>query len=93
MMSLIGKHRGFEVIKSWKHKELQKLYLKDDPSGVLVKDVERLKLRLLVLDEAVSTDDFAKFPNFKFHLLKGNKKNLYAITVRANCFMMVMHTY
>ncbi len=31
-----------------------------------------------------STDDFAKFPNFKFHQLKGNKKNLFSITVKAN---------
>lgn len=72
------------MIKSWKHKGLQKLYLKGDPSGVQANDVERLKLRLLVLDEAVSTDDFKQYPGFKFHPLKGNKQNLYAITVRAN---------
>lgn len=72
------------MIKSFKHKGLQKLFENDDPSGVQAKDVERIKLRLLMLDEATTTDDFRAYPGFKFHPLKGDKKNLYAITVRAN---------
>ncbi|WP_312242076.1 type II toxin-antitoxin system RelE/ParE family toxin [Pantoea sp.] len=72
------------MIKSWKHKGLQKLYEKDDTSGVQAKDVERIKLRLLVIDNATAIDDFKDYPGFRFHSLKGNKRNLYAITVRAN---------
>lgn len=72
------------MIKSWKHKGLQKLYEKGDASGVPAKDTERIKLRLLVIDEAISIDDFKRFPGFRFHALKGNKKNLYSLTVRAN---------
>ncbi|MBS6437740.1 MAG: type II toxin-antitoxin system RelE/ParE family toxin [Mixta calida] len=72
------------MIKSWKHKGLQKLYLSDDASGVQAKDVERLKLRLQVLDEASSTDEFKHYPGFRFHPLKGDRQDLYAITVRAN---------
>ena len=72
------------MIKSWKHKGLQKLYQNDDASGVQAKDVERLKLRLQVLDDAETTDEFKNYPGFKFHPLKGDRKNLYAITVRAN---------
>lgn len=72
------------MIKSFKHKGLQKLFQKGDESGVLAKDVERIKQRLQVLDEATKVDEFEKFPTFKFHQLKGNKKHLYAITVRAN---------
>lgn len=72
------------VIKSWKHKGLQKLFNKDDASGVQSKDIERIKLRLLVLDAAMTIDDFRHYPGFKFHPLKGDKQNLYAITVRAN---------
>lgn len=73
-----------KVIKSWKHKGLQKLYEKGDVSGVQAKDAERIKLRLLVLDEASTTDDFRLYPNFKLHPLKGDKHNLFSITVRAN---------
>ena len=72
------------MIKSWKHKGLQKLYLSDDASGVQAKDVERLKLRLQVLDEASSTDEFKHYTGFRFHPLKGDRQDLYAITVRAN---------
>ena len=72
------------MIKSFKHKGLQKLFENDDPSGVLVKDADRIKLRLLVLDEASDIEDFRAYPGFKFHPLKGSKKNLYTITIRAN---------
>lgn len=72
------------MIKSWKHKGLQKLFEKGDASGVQAKDAERIKLRLLVLNEAVTTDDFKQYPGFKFHPLKGDRQNLFAITVRAN---------
>ncbi len=72
------------MIKSWKHKGLQKLFVKGDASGVQSKDAERIRLRLLVIDEAVSTDEFKNYPGFNFHPLKGNRKNIYSITVRAN---------
>lgn len=72
------------MIKSWKHKGLQKLYEKGGTSGVQSQDAERIRLRLLVIDEAVSTDEFRNYPGFRFHPLKGDRKNLYSITVRAN---------
>ncbi|OAD97919.1 type II toxin-antitoxin system RelE/ParE family toxin [Pantoea sp. OXWO6B1] len=72
------------MIKSWKPKGLQKLYEKGDTSGVQAKDAERIRLRLLAIDEAGSTDEFSRYPGFRFHPLKGDRKNLYAITVRAN---------
>lgn len=72
------------MIKSWKHKGLQKLYETGAATGVQAKDTERIKLRLLALDNAVTTDDFKNYPGFKFHPLKGDKQNLFAITVRAN---------
>ena len=72
------------MIKSWKHKGLQKLYEKGDTSGVQSQDAERIRLRLLVIDEAVSTDEFRNYPGFRLHPLKGERKNLYSITVRAN---------
>lgn len=72
------------MIKSWKHKGLQKLFEKGDVSGVQAQDAERIKLRLLVLDEATSTDEFRHYPGFRCHPLKGDRKNLYSITVRAN---------
>ncbi|MBK0035515.1 type II toxin-antitoxin system RelE/ParE family toxin [Erwinia sp. S43] len=72
------------MIKSWKHKGLQKLFEKGDASGVQAQDVDRIRLRLLAIDEAVSIDDFRLYPGFRFHPLKGDRKNIYSITVRAN---------
>lgn len=72
------------MIKSWKHKGLQKLFEKGDISGVQAKDAERIRLRLLVIDEALSTDEFKNYLDFRFHPLKGDRKNLFSITVRAN---------
>lgn len=60
------------------------LFENDDLREVQEKDVERIKLRLLMLDEATTTEDFCAYPGFKFHPQKGDKKNLYAITVRVN---------
>lgn len=71
------------MIKSWKHKGLQKLYEKGDTGGLQSKDAERIRLRLLVIDEAASTDEFRNYPGFRFHPLKGDRKNLYSIMVRA----------
>lgn len=70
------------MIKSFRHKGLLKLFTHDDPSGVQAKDVDRIKLRLLVLDEAKDTGDFQAYPGFKFHPLKGDKKNLFALYPR-----------
>ncbi len=37
-----------------------------------------------MLDEAATTEEFKLYPGFKFHPLKGDKQDLYSITVRAN---------
>lgn len=83
MVFLNGKQEA-DVIKSWKNKGLQKLFEKGDASGVQDQDAERIKLRLLVIDEATSTDEFRYYPGFRCHPLKGDRKNLYSIIVREN---------
>lgn len=70
------------VIKSWKHKGLQRLYEKGDTSGLQAKDIDRIML--MVLDNAVTINEFRHFQGFNFHTLKGDKCHLYAISVRAN---------
>ena len=62
------------MIKSFKHKGLQKVFENDAPSGVQAKDVKRIKLRLLMLDETTSAENFRAYPGFKFHPLKGDKR-------------------
>ncbi len=61
------------------------MFEEEDISGVQAQDAERIRLRLLVIDEALSTDEFRNYPGFRFHPLKGDMKNLFSLTVRANC--------
>ncbi len=74
------------MIKTWKHKGLQQLYLTGNPKGVLSdkKDVERIRQRLYVIDSAETLDEIAAFAHYKLHPLTGNRKGIYSITVRAN---------
>ncbi|EMH1277311.1 type II toxin-antitoxin system RelE/ParE family toxin [Enterobacter hormaechei] len=61
------------MIKSFKNKGLQKLFENDDLIGVQAKDVKRIKLRLLLLDEATTTEDFRAYPGQpdRFYILCG----------------------
>lgn len=69
------------MIKSWKHKGLQKLFETGNPSGVQAKDAERIRTRLLVLDEALSVEEFRNYPGFRFHPLKRRQ----AVSLRHYC--------
>lgn len=72
------------VIKSWKHKALQRLYQKGDTRGLQEKDNGRIKLWLRVLDNAMTIKPFIHFQRLNFHTLKSDKCHLYAINVRAS---------
>jgi len=71
------------MIKSFKHKGLEKLFLDDDPSGINTEHVEKVQNILLTIDSAFVISDLA-LPSYKLHPLKGNMKGLWSITVRAN---------
>lgn len=71
------------MIKSFKHKGLQKLFLEDDVSGINAEHIEKVQNILFAIDSAVYVQDL-NLPSYKLHPLKGNKKDLWSITVRAN---------
>lgn len=71
------------MIESFRHKGLQRLFEKDDGSKLPPDMLTRIKLilfRLHVSDEIQGMD----IPPFRLHALKGDLKNFYAVTVRAN---------
>jgi len=76
--------RRFYMIGSIKHKGLKRLYEDDDPKGVRPDLVERVRLLLAYLDGARVIDDLAALPSLKLHPLKGDLKDYWSITVRAN---------
>jgi proteic killer suppression protein len=71
------------VISSIRHKGLKRLYEDDDPSGVIVEHVNKLRDILARLDAARSVADM-DIPGFRLHPLKGDRKGMWAVTVRAN---------
>jgi proteic killer suppression protein len=71
------------VIKSFRHKGLQRFFEKDDGSKLPPDLLARIKLILSVLQAAEEIDGM-DLPTFRLHRLKGNRKEFYAVTVRAN---------
>jgi toxin HigB-1 len=72
-----------DVIQSIRHKGLKRLYKDDDPRGVIIEHVPKLKDILAGLDAAGTITDM-DLPGFRLHALKGERKGLWAVTVRAN---------
>lgn len=71
------------MIKSFKHKGLKRFFLKNDSSGLEQKLVNRIKNRLTVID-AADTIDGIDFPGYDLHPLKGDRKDIWSISVSGN---------
>lgn len=71
------------MIRSFRHKGLKRLYEDDDPRGLSLEHVGKLRNILARLDAAGSADDM-NLPGFKLHQLKGELEGYWAVTVRAN---------
>ena len=71
------------MIKSFKHKGLQKFFTTGSIAGIRPAHVSRLEERLQALHTATSIDDM-DLPGWKLHHLKGDRLGLWAITVNGN---------
>jgi toxin HigB-1 len=71
------------MIRSFRHKGLRRLYERDDPRGVIAEHAAKLRDILARLDAARAVGDM-DLPGFRLHPLKGERKGLWAVTVRAN---------
>jgi proteic killer suppression protein len=71
------------LIRSFRHKGLQKLFLSGAPAGVRADHVRRLRLLLVALDTACAIPDM-DVPGFGLHPLKGREAGRWAVSVNAN---------
>jgi len=71
------------VIASFRHKGLWSLFEQDDGRGVSADQLDRLRLILSALDQASNLQDMNQ-PTFRLHPLKGDRKGVWAVTVKAN---------
>ena len=71
------------MIKSFKHKGLEKLWTSGDEKSFNKQDIKRISYRLEFIHKARKVEEI-NLPGFKLHPLKGDRKGVYAVTVRAN---------
>jgi proteic killer suppression protein len=71
------------MIKSFKHKGLQRFFETGSTAGIQAADKQKLRMRLAALDTAVVLADI-DLPGFHLHPLKGKLQGLWAIDVSKN---------
>ncbi|WP_315756563.1 MULTISPECIES: type II toxin-antitoxin system RelE/ParE family toxin [unclassified Bradyrhizobium] len=74
---------GEAVIESFRHKGLRRLFEENKAAGVNPEHVRKIRQVLAVLEEA-ETIQALDLPTFRLHALKGDLRNFWAVTVRAN---------
>ncbi len=71
------------MIASFRHKGLRRFFEGDDGSKLPPDMIERIRRILSFLDAADRVEDMDQ-PTFRLHVLKGEMKGFWAVTVRAN---------
>ncbi|MDF3013893.1 MAG: Killer protein [Cellvibrio sp.] len=71
------------MIKSFRHKGLQKFFEAGVTRGIQVAHAQKLRMQLAALDTAQVIDDL-NIPGYRLHQLKGDKKGTWSITVNGN---------
>ena len=71
------------MIRSFKHKGLERFFTKSIKAGIQAKHAERLRLILGWLNAAVCPADM-KLPGLNLHQLSGNRKGTWAVKVSGN---------
>ncbi|MDR1327402.1 MAG: type II toxin-antitoxin system RelE/ParE family toxin [Heliobacteriaceae bacterium] len=71
------------MIKSFKHKGLEKFYLTGSIKGIQAEHTVKLRRILTALSMTSDLKEF-KSPNYRLHQLKGKLKGLWSVTVNGN---------
>ncbi|MFH0702249.1 MAG: type II toxin-antitoxin system RelE/ParE family toxin [bacterium] len=71
------------MIKNFKHKGLERLFLNGDASRVNQEHIKRLRLILAIIHKAKIIEDI-NFVGANLHELKGDRKGIWSVTIRAN---------
>lgn len=71
------------MIRSFRHKGLEQFYRTGSKAGIQPEHAEKLRDRLLVLDNAAGPNDVA-LPGWNLHVLHGELKDHWSIRVNGN---------
>lgn len=71
------------MIKTFKKKELEKLFKENLARGIPSEQVKKIRLRLEAIDSALAIDDL-RISTYKLHELQGDRKGTWSIKVTGN---------
>lgn len=71
------------MIRSFKHKGLEKFFKTGKTSGIKPSHAHRIRLVLTNLDQAESATDM-DLPGLRLHELKGSRKRVWSVSVSGN---------
>jgi proteic killer suppression protein len=71
------------VIVSFKHRGLKRLYQRGDRSRIRPDHLDKVE-NILALVDAATTPQALDLPGYRLHQLKGDRRDFWAVTVRAN---------
>ena len=71
-------------IKSFRHKGLQRLFEHGDARGLPPGQTQKLLDVLAALDTAEAPGEVGLFPGWRLHLLKGQRKGYWSVTISVN---------
>jgi len=71
------------VIRSFRHKGLERFFAKSERKGIDAKQADRIRRILDRLEAAVRPEDM-NLPGYGFHHLKGNRRGSFAVSVSGN---------
>jgi len=71
------------MIKSFRHKGLEKFYKTGSKAGIQAKHAAKLRRILGLLDVATKTDD-VNLPGYRLHALTGKQKGFFSVWVNGN---------
>ncbi|MEZ5435197.1 MAG: type II toxin-antitoxin system RelE/ParE family toxin [Pseudomonadales bacterium] len=71
------------MIRSFKHKGLQQFFESGIARGIQAAHAKKLRMQLAAIDTAFVIGDL-DIPGYRLHQLKGNKKDVWSITVNGN---------
>ncbi len=74
---------AYFAIKSFSHKGLETFFNTGSTAGIQPEHRKKLRLQLVALDTAQTIEDM-DIPGFRLHLLKGKRKDHWAIDVSGN---------
>ncbi|MBI5427954.1 MAG: type II toxin-antitoxin system RelE/ParE family toxin [Nitrospinae bacterium] len=71
------------MIASFRHRGLKRFFEEDDPRKLPPETADRIRAILARLNQAEAIDDM-NVHSYRLHPLKGSRKGVWSVTVRAN---------